>query len=806
MKSLPSCILACGLALSMSACSADIESPAAPIAAKPAATKTAPTKTARDARKSAVAPSVQAASAFPFETAPRNEPSTPRKEPKKTRAIQSDDLTALESRGLLRWLPLDSWAVLRVPHVELLGELPSRCGIASLFQGPLAAMALAGPDSPLGKMQSELHAQAPELDRLIELLPNLHGELVVGLTQIAPPTKPDAGGTPLTAALVFSAQSDADAIRDVFDAYLGRLQKEDAKRVQRIDGAWGYRMRFNDARVELRRTGDVYTAVYCSAGEPAASALPSAERAPADSFAASSVVSTSPDLNAGGQGVIELYLNATPGLELARSAAPDDANEILENLGVYDIEGLSFAMGLGQKGVSEALTWCAPTHEDVVSRAFAGKAANRELARWIPADATTAGLYSVDLAGVFDGIAESLPKEDLTAMTRALSEVKTNTGIDIYQDVVKNVGPSLAIVSRGDPLALMNGFSGMCFVLETKDGDKTQRLIDALAAMLPPDLRAKTAQVAGRSVQSLDLRALGVALSSISWCRVDGALLVATDNKMLERCLTAGATAGVKQPDLAAALASEDVIGAGLSAAVGDMPKTLTVLRKHANGFTLSSHDGAGAMGGGSVAVLPIIASIAIPKLLSARLSANEAAAFSTMRSISSAEAQTQASGAIDIDGDGVGEYGFLGEMAGAVPLRGTNERLDPAVLSPSMGATQNGVLTRSGYMFQVWLPAARGNGGVYESKQKDGKDVNTEAAEVNFLAYCWPLDAGNTGNRVWALRSNVMYACQNPGGKYSSAEHMPKSDAMWPAKKGVDPESGEAYIGRDGLTWQVID
>ena len=39
------------------------------------------------------------------------------------------------------------------------------------------------------------------------------------------------------------------------------------------------------------------------------------------------------------------------------------------------------------------------------------------------------------------------------------------------------------------------------------------------------------------------------------------------------------------------------------------------------------------------VAIIAIIASIAIPKLLSARLAANESAAIATLRSISSAQA-----------------------------------------------------------------------------------------------------------------------------------------------------------------------
>ena len=70
------------------------------------------------------------------------------------------------------------------------------------------------------------------------------------------------------------------------------------------------------------------------------------------------------------------------------------------------------------------------------------------------------------------------------------------------------------------------------------------------------------------------------------------------------------------------------------------------------------------------VAIIAIIASIAIPRLMSARLSANESAALSTLRSISSAQAQLQSSAAIDSDADGGGEFGYFGELAGTRTIR----------------------------------------------------------------------------------------------------------------------------------------
>ena len=97
------------------------------------------------------------------------------------------------------------------------------------------------------------------------------------------------------------------------------------------------------------------------------------------------------------------------------------------------------------------------------------------------------------------------------------------------------------------------------------------------------------------------------------------------------------------------------------------------------------------------VAIIAIIASIAIPKLMSARISANENAAIATLRSIASAQAQLQSSCAIDTDADGGGEYGFFGELAGTAGMRiydaaadapGVDAAalLDPAILPTAFG------------------------------------------------------------------------------------------------------------------------
>ena len=108
------------------------------------------------------------------------------------------------------------------------------------------------------------------------------------------------------------------------------------------------------------------------------------------------------------------------------------------------------------------------------------------------------------------------------------------------------------------------------------------------------------------------------------------------------------------------------------------------------------------------VAIIAIIASIAIPNLLSARLNANESAAIATLRNVISAQSQVQAQGAIDVDQDGIGEYGFFAEMAGVMNMRNPGAAavpLTPPVLSGALGLVDaNGHVNKAGYLFKMYI------------------------------------------------------------------------------------------------------
>lgn len=170
------------------------------------------------------------------------------------------------------------------------------------------------------------------------------------------------------------------------------------------------------------------------------------------------------------------------------------------------------------------------------------------------------------------------------------------------------------------------------------------------------------------------------------------------------------------------------------------------------------------------VAIIAIIASIAIPKLLSARISANENAAIATLRSIASAQAQLQASSAIDTDADGGGEYGYFGELAGTDAIRvwtsggpavgAAANLLRPAILPTAFGNIAASRVERAGYLFQIFLPDALAVGGVDVPGLPEaagggavtGTLPDPDNCEVLWCCYAWPSTKDTTGNRAFFI------------------------------------------------------
>jgi len=212
------------------------------------------------------------------------------------------------------------------------------------------------------------------------------------------------------------------------------------------------------------------------------------------------------------------------------------------------------------------------------------------------------------------------------------------------------------------------------------------------------------------------------------------------------------------------------------------------------------------------LAVIVILAVVALPNLLNGRISANEASVIQTMRSIASAQTTVKQLNVIDNDvsPDGAGEFAYLAEMSGSALLRGGAIALSVPVLSGKMGVVRNGVVTSSGYHFQLYMPGPNGVGVAEDDAggKADATEVDSDLAEQYWLCYAWPARRSSTGNRVYAINQvgDVMLT-DNRGNNqgYSGLGTAPAFDAAFVVANDMTAEFAVDSVGTDGGDWKPV-
>jgi prepilin-type N-terminal cleavage/methylation domain-containing protein len=221
------------------------------------------------------------------------------------------------------------------------------------------------------------------------------------------------------------------------------------------------------------------------------------------------------------------------------------------------------------------------------------------------------------------------------------------------------------------------------------------------------------------------------------------------------------------------------------------------------------------------VAMIAIIAAIALPNLLAARITSDESAAISTLKNIVSAQAVTKTTAAIDQDTDGVGEYAWFAEMGGAVNTRnnvGPNNGplLNPAALAHSLAIVNgNGVVAKGGYVFRVALPGAGGAPVVEQANGGSPTGEDPDLCETNWIVYAWPVSYANSGKRCFVVtQSGDLVQCDNLGGTtglYEGTGNMPAPDAAIESGSagsiiGQVSVSGSPAAAVDGKNWRPVN
>ena len=222
------------------------------------------------------------------------------------------------------------------------------------------------------------------------------------------------------------------------------------------------------------------------------------------------------------------------------------------------------------------------------------------------------------------------------------------------------------------------------------------------------------------------------------------------------------------------------------------------------------------------VAIIAIIAAIAIPNLLRSRMAANESTTVGSMKTVATQEAIFRQQAEVDQNGNGTGEYGLLGEMAGEIALRPATAKIaNPAYVSQQFrtgGSAGNGTALKSGFEFRIFLSnsAAAGDGLVGDDKALGGTPTAGGASqgakspamalqESTFALYAWPAEMRSSGSRAFFINEvGEVYATKMLVKTYDSTTAMPAGNAAYTGAVFTSKISSNGTAAQDGNQWNA--
>ena len=235
-----------------------------------------------------------------------------------------------------------------------------------------------------------------------------------------------------------------------------------------------------------------------------------------------------------------------------------------------------------------------------------------------------------------------------------------------------------------------------------------------------------------------------------------------TELRSMQGYLAMGLAAAPLEPPVKQAIIN------GLSQIIAQAGLSSEVSKQGKQRITSAGHGllGVGSMTG--IAMAAGIAAVVIPNIVARKTVAatngpaardqvhSDAQAATALKSqVFVAEVQFQAANYRDRDKDGIGDFGFFGEMAGA-PVAGKPDGLTLSLLTPAWNAVSPVI---GSYQFSVYIPD--GKGGAMSAA--DDHDITAgqpkESPESGFVAYAWPVKPG-PGSQVLAITvGGMVYA-----------------------------------------------
>lgn len=739
---------------------------------------------------------------------------------------QSDSSARVADReGALAWLPRDTLGAIRLDQVRPEGEAWDSLAVVKAMRHlemdrwePLI-------EEGISELRRQLEMNVPQGERIWEIVTGLEGEVVVALVSIKPELLQYSGREmPFTMAAYLELGEQSENLRALLAAV---VEMAEVRPFFKMVEENRYELVADGSRVEIW-VEDSWLKVVAGPESFRGSWLTKWSEMPAErSFLASHVVRDAPAPGAGETLWAEAFINLPPIWSMLSRLAPPEAQEPIEALGLKDLTGISVYSALA-----------GPVFHDLVTiqtrgggsgcSFFPDQGIDPSWARYVPETSDGGGLFTFDLGSALACLKTRLPTEQQQMFDMGMDQFRQQMGFSLKNDLLDNIGPRFAMATRGEIMSAITADEEFEAVLtmETRDPRKLESLVSRLF-----DSRALPIGRTPRKIGDVRYWSMSIPLPDVpSWLEpsfgfVGDSMIIATSSTAFQQVVTdlqAGSTSspdwleraleecdsdtlavsvhstsaevqgfwGMMKPGLDGAMAASGTdtsewpipTDTQVERFASELPESTQWWRRTATGFQYESRSPVSTpyMGAAPIA---IVAAIAIPNLMSARLSANESAAIATMRNLASAQAQFQASGAQDRDHDGTGEYGTFGMLAGAEPLH-DGEFMNPPVLSSAFGVSENGRVQRSGYLFQVFL---------------------TDNTENRWVAYGWPTQFGSTGKRVFCMdqSGDLIYSMNDQSGQfYTGHERVPGPNASEPGPDQDRSSFGTAYFGTDGGFW----
>ena len=137
-------------------------------------------------------------------------------------------------------------------------------------------------------------------------------------------------------------------------------------------------------------------------------------------------------------------------------------------------------------------------------------------------------------------------------------------------------------------------------------------------------------------------------------------------------------------------------------------------------------------------------------------------------------------------------------------------------MLSAAFGAVNaTSQVSRSGYLYQLWLPAATlagAVGGIAEDPTTGGKlggpFPNSDNGEVFWAAYAWPIQAAQSGNRTFFIneQGDLLQTLNRGAAAYTGTATGPAFAAVYSAAGDMSSPVGiNGVAANDGRIWTPV-